>query len=235
MINRTECKISAKDWFVDSVRYFRLKRSLEDVGESFVEFYYHDCLLFYFSEQMSTTSALLLLDDERKAQLDLLNQIDQSGTKDFPQMRIFFMKISFLAAADICNAALGYLSTGLSAKSITSAASRFSYLRKYELKSKFFVDHLQLDVDTVRATIESLLWLYTECAKTKISAEALDESLKLLGFSTPIRQSFIQCYLSKASQLQTTLATDLALSLPHYKNLSWRFDVQVSFYFQADF
>jgi len=34
---------------------------------------------FIFSEQMSTTSSLLLLDDERKAQLDLLNKIDESS------------------------------------------------------------------------------------------------------------------------------------------------------------
>jgi hypothetical protein len=54
--------------------------------------------------------------------------------------------------------------------------------------------------------------------------------LKLLGYSTPIRQSFIDCYQSLANQLQTTLATDLALTLPHYKNLSWRFDVQVCFF-----
>lgn len=40
---------------------------------------YHSCLSFHFTEQMSTTSSLLLLDDERKAQLDLLNNIDQSG------------------------------------------------------------------------------------------------------------------------------------------------------------
>jgi len=45
--------------------------------------YYHYCLLFHFSEQMSTTSPLLLLDDERKAQLDLLNKIDESGKNLF--------------------------------------------------------------------------------------------------------------------------------------------------------
>ncbi|CAF4453603.1 unnamed protein product, partial [Rotaria magnacalcarata] len=55
---------------------------------------------------------------------------------------------------------------------------------------------------------------------------ALDESLKLLGYSTPIRQSFIECYQANAHQLYTTLANDLALSLPHYENLHWRFDVQ---------
>ncbi|CAF2723812.1 unnamed protein product [Rotaria sp. Silwood2] len=142
---------------------------------------------------MSTTSSLLLLDDERKAQLDVLNKIDES------------------AAVDICNAALGYLSTGLNTKSIINAAN-----------------HLQLDAEIVRTTIDSLLWLYTECAKAKISTDALDESLKLLGYSTQIRQRFIECYQSKAYQLQTTLTTDLALSLPHYKNLNWRFDVQIA-------
>lgn len=80
-------------------------------------------------------------------------------------------------------------------------------------------------------TIDSLLWLYTECAKTKISEESLGESLKLLGFKEGIRQAFIQCYLSKANQLQTVLTTDLALSLPRYKNLNWRFDVQVNLFF----
>ncbi|CAF1255453.1 unnamed protein product [Adineta steineri] len=142
---------------------------------------------------MSTTSPLLLLDDERKAQLDLLNKIDES------------------AAVEICKAALGYLSTGLNTKLITTAAN-----------------NLQLDVETVRTTIDSLLWLYTECAKTKILPETLDESLKLLGYNIKIRQAFIECYKSQASQLQTILATDLALSLPHYKNLNWRFDVQIA-------
>ena len=50
-------------------------------NESFVELLslLFFCLLFYVSEQMSTPSSLLLLDDERKAQLDLLNKIDESG------------------------------------------------------------------------------------------------------------------------------------------------------------
>lgn len=55
-------------------------RSLND---SFVELLSFFCLSFHFSEQMSTTSSLLLLDDERKAHLDLLNQIEQSGKNLF--------------------------------------------------------------------------------------------------------------------------------------------------------
>ncbi|CAF4088173.1 unnamed protein product [Rotaria socialis] len=158
---------------------------------------------------MSTTSSLLLLDDERKAQLDLLNKIDESEyLKKHYDTKIC---IYLLAAIEICNAASGYLFTGLNAKSITNAAN-----------------HLQLDIEIVRTTIDSLLWLYTECAKSKIATDALDESLKLLGYSTPIRQSFIECYQSKAHQLYTTLANDLALSLPHYENLHWRFDVQIA-------
>lgn len=48
---------------------------------------YHSCLSFHFTEQMSTTSSLLLLDDERKAQLDLLNNIDESGKQFIRSMR----------------------------------------------------------------------------------------------------------------------------------------------------
>jgi hypothetical protein len=44
---------------------------------------------------MSTTSALLLLDDERKAQLDLLNKIDQSGKK-FYSIKIYFRLENFI-------------------------------------------------------------------------------------------------------------------------------------------
>ena len=142
---------------------------------------------------------------------------------------------SILAAADICKAALGYLSTGLNTKSITSAASELIFppnISKH-IFCFIFLDRLQLDVDTVRTTIDSLLWLYTECAKTKISNDALEESLKLLGFNATIRQSFIECYSSKANLLQSTLSTDLALSLPRYKNLNWRFDVQVSVLFNS--
>jgi len=74
-----------------------------------------------------------------------------------------------LAAVDICNAALGYLSTGLNTKSITSAASQLFYdIIKIISLVILFSDHLQLDVETVRTTIDNLLWLYTECAKTKV-------------------------------------------------------------------
>jgi hypothetical protein len=52
-------------------------------NDSFVELLSYYCLLFHFAEQMSTTSSLLLLDDERKAQLDLLNKIDESGENLF--------------------------------------------------------------------------------------------------------------------------------------------------------
>jgi hypothetical protein len=38
---------------------------------------------------MSTTSNLLLLDDERKAQLDLLNNIDQAGTNFSFDLNVF--------------------------------------------------------------------------------------------------------------------------------------------------
>ena len=190
---------------------------------------------------MSSTSPLLLLDDERKAQLDLLNQIEESG-KASRGAELNYRSV--LAAVEICNAALGFLSTGINTKSITAAASQCSLCSSSVRFSHLVVPlgHLQLDVDTVRTTVDSLLWLYTECAKTKvrgavrrssqrlvqISIEALGESLKLLGYGATIRQSFIDGYQSIASQLQKTLTTDLTISLPHYKNLEWRFDVQVS-------
>ena len=50
-----------------------------------------------------------------------------------------------------------------------------------------------------------------------------------MGLGETIRQSFIEGYQSKANQLQKTLTTDLTMSLPRYKSITWRFDVQVGY------
>ena len=77
---------------------------------------------------MSTTSSLLLLDDERKAQLDLLNRIDEAGSTSTIQSLCTCCSMndplfSILAAVNICTAASEYLATGINAKSIAAAAS----------------------------------------------------------------------------------------------------------------
>lgn len=182
---------------------------------------------------MSTTNTLLLIDDERKAQLDLLNKIDPSGKND--SLKNVLLNLVNFSGSWYLQSSIRLFIDGTQYE-IDYQRSKWVDLSPNILKQIFsfiFLDRLQLDVDTVRTTIDSLLWLYTECAKTKISNDALEESLKLLGFNATIRQSFIECYSSKASLLQSTLSTDLALSLPRYKNLNWRFDVQVRVMFTS--
>ena len=87
----------------------------------------------------------------------------------FHKTHLLKCSLFILAAVDICNAALGYLNTGLSTKSITNAASKIRIQQNLFFIIYFYLDHLQLDVETVRTTIDSLLWLYTECAKTKVN------------------------------------------------------------------
>jgi len=43
---------------------------------------------------MSAPSPLLLLDDERKAQLDLLNKIDESGKNLFTEIRLYNLTLN---------------------------------------------------------------------------------------------------------------------------------------------
>ncbi|CAF0918035.1 unnamed protein product, partial [Didymodactylos carnosus] len=120
-----------------------------------------------------------------------------------------FLSDFSLVAVEFCRVTIGFLANGINSKLITNAANR-----------------LQLDQDLVRNTIENLMWLYTECAKSKISVESLEESLKLFGFNDVIRQTIVECYTTQSSQLQSALI-DLSLSLPKYKDLHWRFDVQI--------
>lgn len=79
-----------------------------------------------------------------------------------------------------------------------------------------------MNIENKNTPIEKFMFFF------QISFDSLAESLKLLGYNSAIRESFIECYKSKANDLQKTLTRDLALSLPSYKSLNWRFDVQVN-------
>ena len=47
-----------------------------------------------------------------------------------------------------------------------------------------------------------------------------------LGFSEEMRQALLELYLSRRREIREIL-NEMAMDLPHYHNLEWRFDVEV--------
>ena len=48
-----------------------------------------------------------------------------------------------------------------------------------------------------------------------------------LGFSEEMRQALLDLYLAQRREIRDIL-NEMSMDLPHYHNLEWRFDVEVS-------
>ena len=53
------------------------------------------------------------------------------------------------------------------------------------------------------------------------------DSILTLGFSDEMRQTLLQLYLQNRKEIRMILS-EMSMDLPHYHNLEWRFDVQVT-------
>jgi len=60
----------------------------------------------------------------------------------------------------------------------------------------------------------------------QISEVDFQDSVMTLGFSDALRGELLALYLEHRREIRQIL-NSLALDLPHYHNLEWRFDVQV--------
>ena len=61
----------------------------------------------------------------------------------------------------------------------------------------------------------------------QISEIDFQDSIMTLGFSDEMRQALLQLYLTQRKEIREIL-NEMSMDLPHYHNLEWRFDVEVS-------
>ncbi|XDV21866.1 hypothetical protein PO909_026882 [Leuciscus waleckii] len=86
---------------------------------------------------------------------------------------------------------------------------------------------LNVPAESVQHGVEGLMYLLTESAKLMVSEGDFQDSVLVLGFSEELNQLLLQLYLENRKEIRQILGK-LAPSLPHYHNLEWRLDVQVS-------
>ncbi|XP_039513275.1 COMM domain-containing protein 2-like [Pimephales promelas] len=86
---------------------------------------------------------------------------------------------------------------------------------------------LNVPAESVQHGVEGLMYLLTESAKLMVSEGDFQDSVLVLGFSEELNQLLLQLYLENRKEIRQILGK-IAPSLPHYHNLEWRLDVQLS-------
>ncbi|XP_044730278.1 COMM domain-containing protein 2 [Chrysoperla carnea] len=111
---------------------------------------------------------------------------------------------------DFCKLALDYLQNGPNEKRYTAAAGK-----------------LAVKTDDIQNAVEGIVNLLLQCCRNKLSIDDMRDSVLLLGFNEEKAVIFTRFYKSKRNDIHKTLAKFSVVS-PHYQDLDWRFEVQVS-------
>eukprot|EP01117_Protostelium_nocturnum_P016808 TRINITY_DN6729_c0_g1_i1.p1 TRINITY_DN6729_c0_g1~~TRINITY_DN6729_c0_g1_i1.p1 ORF type:complete len:200 (-),score=32.85 TRINITY_DN6729_c0_g1_i1:60-659(-) len=86
---------------------------------------------------------------------------------------------------------------------------------------------LGVGVGQIEAVVEGLSWLFSEATRLLVSEDDFLATLAILGFSNELNQQIKDLYLVHRPEIRL-IQSSISLDLPHYKNLDWRFDVQLS-------
>ena len=113
-------------------------------------------------------------------------------------------------ASEFCKIAVGFIRNGINSKMYQTAASK-----------------LEIPVENVRKCVEALMFLMSEMSKALVTDIDFQDSLLMIGFSEELTNTLLRLYLENRDEIRSIL-NELALDLPHYDNLEWRFDVQIA-------
>ncbi|XP_064394217.1 COMM domain-containing protein 2-like [Halichondria panicea] len=86
---------------------------------------------------------------------------------------------------------------------------------------------LGVEATTVQHGVEGLMYLLTECSKMLISEIDFKDSVMVLGYSEELNDQLYQLYQENYREIRSILSS-MAMDLPHYHNLEWRFEVQLA-------
>ena len=113
-------------------------------------------------------------------------------------------------ASEFCKIAVGFIRNGVNPKMYQTAASK-----------------LEMPVDKIRKCVEALMYLMSEMSKALVSEIDFQDSLIMVGLSEELTSTLLRLYLENREEIRSIL-TELALDLPHFNDLEWRFDVQIA-------
>eukprot|EP00057_Strongylocentrotus_purpuratus_P030213 XP_781013.1 PREDICTED: COMM domain-containing protein 2 [Strongylocentrotus purpuratus] len=124
--------------------------------------------------------------------------------------------LNFLANVDssvlqeFCKIALEFMRKGIAQKVYQGAAQK-----------------LNVDAETVKHGVEGLMYLLTESARLMVSELDFQDSIAILGFSQGLCKDLLGLYTENRAEIRSILG-EMAMDLPHYRNLEWRLDVELA-------
>lgn len=104
------------------------------------------------------------------------------------------------------------------------------FIRKGPPNTKIFqaaAQKLGVDVQTIKNGINGLMHLFTECSRLTIGEIDFQDSVMTLGFSEEVNKALLDVYLENRKEIRDILV-EMAVALPQYHNLEWRFDVELA-------
>ncbi|EEB10894.1 COMM domain-containing protein, putative [Pediculus humanus corporis] len=95
------------------------------------------------------------------------------------------------------------------------------------LQGKSQNSNLQIDVKQVQSIVEGLAHLFVEAGKFKLTKTAFEEVILNLGLPDNVIEIIYNEYLLQTKVIDFGLST-IEIQHLQYKNIDWRFDIQVS-------
>jgi len=111
-----------------------------------------------------------------------------------------------------CNLILGYMRKG-------SEGSRKIFMGAAK--------KLGVSVEVIESALNALCFLFSEATKLNLKEQDFVDSVLVLAFPDGHNAYLKEVYLNNKVEIRNLLS-DLSVELPHYKNLEWRLDIQLS-------
>eukprot|EP01130_Rhizamoeba_saxonica_P018504 TRINITY_DN928_c1_g1_i1.p1 TRINITY_DN928_c1_g1~~TRINITY_DN928_c1_g1_i1.p1 ORF type:complete len:157 (-),score=29.20 TRINITY_DN928_c1_g1_i1:114-584(-) len=86
---------------------------------------------------------------------------------------------------------------------------------------------VELHPEVIEGGVQALAYLFFEASKMKVRGNDFRESLLVLAFPDDLNDLLLHVYMSIRRDVRQLLS-EMNYDLPHYKDLSWRLDVQVA-------
>ena len=119
-------------------------------------------------------------------------------------------EIGDTVGTEFCRIALDFIKNGIAAKKYATASQK-----------------LNIEMLTIRHSVEAIMYLLTEASKQSISEVDLQHSLVTVELSETIANCLLQTYKENHEEIRGILAK-MDIITPHYESLEWRFDVKLA-------
>eukprot|EP01090_Pellita_catalonica_P022040 TRINITY_DN8421_c0_g1_i1.p1 TRINITY_DN8421_c0_g1~~TRINITY_DN8421_c0_g1_i1.p1 ORF type:complete len:201 (+),score=36.86 TRINITY_DN8421_c0_g1_i1:8-610(+) len=122
----------------------------------------------------------------------------------------FVAKIGIKEVQQFCQISLNFIKEGANKKLFVGAAQQ-----------------LKVHPTVIQHAVEGLGHLFTKASQHRISENDFVTSLKVVAFSEELIEILKQFYMAHSDEVRRILSS-LSFSLPKYKNMEWRFDMQIA-------